>query len=278
MALVDYSTYTERVTAVVSEVEVVEDEDGDERTYVYVDYQVGQEYFERQPLSGSWSGTPEVGDTFELAFPPGAPEDAVTVSMLDSGTQRVLLWIGIGMIGLGVLLAVGLGIRYLVLSGRIGPEYEPPAKGSGRPIAAPLDPATLAQPWPWPQVVAHLAHGASSRGYRVIDLGARAELAANSALHVIRLEPSGRRRYRKTNVYYDESGRGMNRAAFHRTGDGDVVEEVMLAAGPVEVVLSKVLRDAGWKSKWGGEAIGAAVVAGIGLVGGLVALVVNLAS
>lgn len=108
MALVDYSSYTERVTAVVTEVEPFRDKNGNRRERIYVDYQVGQEYFEHQHLSGSWSSTPQEGDTVELAFPPGAPEDAVTVSMLDEGTQQALLWVGIGVIAFGVVLFVVL--------------------------------------------------------------------------------------------------------------------------------------------------------------------------
>lgn len=277
MALVDYTTYTERVTAVVSELVVVRDKDGGyRRTDVYVDYQVGQEYFERQPLSGSWSGEPEVGDTFELAYPPGAPEDAVTVSMLDAGTQRGLLWLGVGLIAFGVLLVVVLGVRHLYMSGRIARKYEPPAQHPGRPTVAPVDPATLPQPWPWEQVVAHAAKELGNRGYRVANLGEKFEVTDESGAFAARWGATGARRYGHSEVYFDERARGMNRAAWSRSADVDVAEKVAMEVGAADLVVSGVLRGAGWKPRMGGEAIGAIVVAGIGLLGGLAAVVVLL--
>lgn len=308
----DYSSYTERTTAVVSAVEEYEDSDGDDRERYFVDFTAEGQEFSHQSLRGSHSGEPEVGDEFVLAYPPGDPEKAVTESRLDARTGHIFLAVGLGIMALTAVIFVLILIRFLWQTGRIGPGAREPvtAAGSNFTVPAPADPAALPVPWPWEQVAAHLVHAARATPYAVsvtaqaievtVDIG-NAQWSSAFQQHgfesayVVRLSPrKDGRRYTQTDTMYDidwtggvgrftgrghtQSGRSWSRKrrveyGFGQDGRFGKQLDVNFNSSDLQGWVRQVLEPSGWKPRLDNEARGAVVFAIIGGGGAVVALV-----
>jgi len=108
----DYTAYTERATATISDVVKRTGGGGTHHrstTYrIYLDYEAGGQSFTRKRMEGVITGTPHVGDTVELLYPPGQPAKAVTAKTTSKTTAHVELGIGLGLLVLAAGILVGL--------------------------------------------------------------------------------------------------------------------------------------------------------------------------
>jgi len=311
MSQKDYSAYTERTTATISD--VVRKTGGGTThhrttTYrVYLDYEADGRRFTREPLQGVTTGTPHVGDTVELLFPPGEPGKAVTATTTSASTARVELWIGIGLLVLGVGVLVGL-----VAWARARRTKRRAAGAVAGPVAtvaapAPVsDPALLPLPWPWEQVVAQLARAAEDAPFAVTPLAdggvdvtydvADARWFTLFRAHrltstfVCRLHPRKPGSYARNDTLYDvewsggvgtlrgsgqvQSGRVWQRRRRVDYGigtDGSVGRQVDVTFSSSDVPrwIDTVLAGSGWRSALDGRSRAGLVAA---VVGGVVAV------
>jgi len=110
VSLKDYSDYTQHTTATVVDVQTNASSRSHARdgsTYtVHIDYEADGQTFSRVRMQGVITGTPTVGETVDLAYPPGRPADAVTAQTTLASTTQVLRWIGIGLVVLALIALV----------------------------------------------------------------------------------------------------------------------------------------------------------------------------
>lgn len=307
----DYTAYTERATATISDVVRRTGGGGTHHgstTYrIYLDYEADGHSFTRKRLQGVTTGTPHVGDTVELRYPPGQPAKAVTAKTTSRTTAHVELGIGVGLLVLAVGILVGLAVWGRRRRAKALPAA-PEAAAFAVPAPAPVaDPRLLPVPWPWEQVVAQLARAADDAPFAVTPLqdggvdvtydvaNARwytlFQAHRLSSTFVCRLHPRKPGRYARNDILYDvewaagvgrlrgsgqvQSGRVWSRRRRVDYGigtDGSVGRQVDVdfSSSDVPRWIDGVLAGSGWRSALDANARGGLVAA---VVGGAVAVV-----
>ncbi|GMA22412.1 hypothetical protein GCM10025864_01710 [Luteimicrobium album] len=305
----DYTAYTERATATISDV-VRETGEGDPPPQLDVPdlrrLRGGRPQLHAQAAAGRDHRDPHVGDTVELLYPPGQPDKAVTAETTSKTTARVLLWIGVGLL----VIAVGILVGLVVWGRRRRAKRLPAAPDAAFAVPAPApvaDPRLLPVPWPWEQVVAQLARAAEDAPFAVTPLPdggvdvtydvANARWFTLFQAHrltstfVCRLHPRKPGSYARNDTLYDvewsggvgglrgsgrvQSGRvwSRHRRVDYGIGtDGSVGRQVDVdfSSSDVPRWIDTVLAGSGWKSALDANARGGLVAA---VAGGAVAVV-----
>ncbi|PJI94648.1 DUF3592 domain-containing protein [Luteimicrobium subarcticum] len=319
----DYSAYTARATATITDVRVTTNGSGTQRTTqrnYWVDFDVDGRALTHRPLQGVTSGNLHQGASVELAFPPGHPEKAVTVTTTDPTTERIFLLIGSGLLVLATgLLTTALVVtvrRRSLAARRASAKADLPAPApapTATPTAAAVDPALLPVPWPWEQVVAHLARagadapfavtplpdGGVDVTYDVADARWFTLLRAHGLTEtlVCRLEPKHPGRYARRDTLHEvEWGAGVGalsasgrvvqgrvwsaqrRVDIGVGSDGTVGRQVDVTFSSRDVPrwVDSVLAGSGWSSALDANATGGLIAAGIGLGVAFLAVVLAL--
>ncbi|QAY60686.1 DUF3592 domain-containing protein [Microbacterium protaetiae] len=314
LSQVDYTGYTERTTATVTDI-VTKTGGGTghhgvtTHTY-YLDFEADGQTFTHERLQGVTTGTVQIGDTIELAYPPGQPHKAVTVDTTHASTSLFELLFGIGLLvlGAGGLLAALLWAVRSHRKKRLSAEVTSDAALVAPPT--PIDPRLLPVPWPWEQVVAHLAHAAEDQPFSVApraDGSVEVTHAVADArwftllrahdltsTFVCRLHPRSPGRYARTDTLYDvewAAGVGGLRAtgrvqagrvwSFQRRVDygfgadgafGRQVD-VTFSSSDVPRWIDAALSSSGWKSALDAQSRWGLVGVGIGGVAVVVAVI-----